>query len=196
MDTPPEGNFKRAGKCRNCPSGKGTPGRPRPGSDLRDARACKPIAKGHEARLLPLQRADVGLVAMAPEPPEHFSDIVRQSAEEDLRERERKTRTETAASQFIDDLRRRQLVSGDLFGLPDECFGVRERASSASVRRGGTGSVHRAQGTMSTVRVVGAAKTRPGEQASGAAVSRASKEQRNANETLQQRLRRKLIPLT
>ena len=105
-------------------------------------------------------------------------------------------RTETAASQFIDDLHRRQLVSGDLFGLPDECFGVRERASSASVRRGGTGSVHRAQGTMSTVRVVGAAKTRPGEQASGAAVSRASKEQRNANETLQQRLRRKLIPLT
>src|SRR5215831_7095061 len=128
MDTPPEGNFKRAGKCRNCPSGKGTPGRPRPGSDLRDARACKPIAKGLEARLLPLQRADVGLVAMAPEPPEHLSDIVRQSAEEDLRERERKTRTETAASQFIDDLHRRQLVSGDLFGLPDECFGVRERA--------------------------------------------------------------------
>ena len=62
VDTLPEGNFKRAGKCRNCPSGKGTPGRPRPGSDLRDARACKPIAKGHEARLLPLQRADVGLV--------------------------------------------------------------------------------------------------------------------------------------
>src|SRR5262249_55791442 len=142
MDTPPEGNFKRARKCRNCPSGKGTPGRPRPGSDLRDARACKPIAKGHEARLRPLQRADVGLVAMAPKPPEHLSDIVRQSAEEDLRERERKTRTQTAASQFIDDLRRRQLVSGDLFGRPDEMlWGPRTRVRPALRRVLPTGGV-------------------------------------------------------